>query len=146
MARDSGRPAWDFPPHAILSPYGAPGSFISWTVRAGINRRVADRPPIRLADPGSAWITVTPPAIASGIWGFLRPEAVLGPDLRGDRIGRFVAVVFGKGPGGRVHPEVTMSIDDAWGHELAGAVDDHRIRWSGDAGSNGDDPPVLEQD
>ncbi len=31
--------------------------------------RIALRPPIRLAEPGSAWMVVIPPAIASGICG-----------------------------------------------------------------------------
>ena len=37
--------------------------------QAGTRRSVAERPPMRFADPGSAWITVTPPAMASGICG-----------------------------------------------------------------------------
>src|SRR5687767_15047055 len=42
-----------FSPHAILSPYFAPGNFIPWTVREGTSLMTALRPPIRLADPGS---------------------------------------------------------------------------------------------
>src|ERR1041385_8962599 len=58
-----------FSPQAILRPQGAPGNFISGTARAGINRSVTDRPPIRLAEPGRTWIPVPPPATASGICG-----------------------------------------------------------------------------
>src|SRR2546426_12325570 len=42
---------------------------MSWTERAGMSFRIALRPPMRLAEPGSAWIVVTPPAMASGICG-----------------------------------------------------------------------------
>ncbi len=38
-------------------------------MRAGTSFNTALRPPIRFPDPGSAWIVVTPPAIASGICG-----------------------------------------------------------------------------
>src|SRR5216684_3897048 len=31
--------------------------------------KIALRPPIRFAEPGSAWMTVIPPAMARGIWG-----------------------------------------------------------------------------
>ena len=58
-----------FSPHAIFIPYGAPGYFMSCTVRPGTSRSVAERPPIRFAEPGRTWSTVTPPAIASGICG-----------------------------------------------------------------------------
>src|SRR5438034_4930067 len=58
-----------FSPHAIFRPYRAPGNFISCTVRAGMSLRIALRPPIRFAEPGSAWIVVIPPAMASGICG-----------------------------------------------------------------------------
>src|SRR5581483_7873397 len=55
-----------FSPHAIFIPYLAPGNFISCTVRAGTTLRIALRPPIRLAEPGSTWIVVTPPAMLRG--------------------------------------------------------------------------------
>ncbi len=42
---------------------------MSCTVRAGTSRTIADLPPIRFAEPGRTCITVTPPAMASGIWG-----------------------------------------------------------------------------
>src|SRR6266513_1377258 len=58
-----------FSPQAIFRPYRAPGNFIACTVRAGTSFRMALRPPIRLADPGSAWMVVIPPAIARGICG-----------------------------------------------------------------------------
>src|SRR5213593_5074779 len=58
-----------FSPQAIFRPERAPGNFISCTVRAGMSLRIALRPPIKFAEPGSAWIVVIPPAIASGICG-----------------------------------------------------------------------------
>src|SRR5258708_34478894 len=58
-----------FSPHAIFSPYGALGNFMLCTVRDGTSFSTAERPPIRFAEPGSAWIVVTPPAMASGICG-----------------------------------------------------------------------------
>src|SRR5210317_309067 len=53
-----------FSPQAIFRPCGAPGNFISMTLRPGRFLRVTPRPPIRLADPGSTCIAVTPPASA----------------------------------------------------------------------------------
>src|SRR5215211_2439101 len=55
-----------FSPQAIFSPYFAPGNFISCTVRAGTTLRTTERPPKRLAEPGSTWRVVTPPARLSG--------------------------------------------------------------------------------
>src|SRR5262245_4057480 len=53
-----------FSPQAIFSPYGAPGNFIACTVRAGTFFSVTLRPPMRLAEPGSIWSGVMPPASA----------------------------------------------------------------------------------
>ena len=39
---------------------------MSWTVRAGTTLSTVLRPPIRLADPGSTWMVVTPPARLRG--------------------------------------------------------------------------------
>src|SRR5690606_14132948 len=47
------------------SPYGAPGNFMSCTVRPGTFFTVTPRPPNRFADPGRICIVVTPPASAS---------------------------------------------------------------------------------
>src|SRR4029078_9831430 len=55
-----------FSPHAILSPYLAPGNFIACTVRAGTTLSTTLRPPIRFADPGSTCSVVTPPARLRG--------------------------------------------------------------------------------
>src|SRR6476661_1951415 len=55
-----------FSPHAIFSPYLAPGNFIPCTVREGTTFNTTLRPPMRLADPGSTWIVVTPPARLRG--------------------------------------------------------------------------------
>src|SRR5919199_5133569 len=55
-----------FSPHAILSPYFAPGNFIPCTVRDGTTLSTTLRPPIRFAEPGSTWIVVTPPASVRG--------------------------------------------------------------------------------
>src|SRR6478609_2339510 len=55
-----------FSPHAILRPYLAPGNFIPCTVRDGTTLSTTLRPPIRLAEPGSTWIVVTPPARVRG--------------------------------------------------------------------------------
>src|SRR6478609_8713690 len=55
-----------FSPHAIFNPYFAPGNFIPCTVRAGTTLRIALRPPMRFAEPGSTWIVVTPPARMRG--------------------------------------------------------------------------------
>src|SRR3954464_12897336 len=55
-----------FSPHAIFSPYFAPGNFIPCTDRDGTTLRIALRPPIRLAEPGSTWSVVTPPARLRG--------------------------------------------------------------------------------
>src|SRR5690349_16991884 len=55
-----------FSPQAILSPYLAPGNFIPCTVRDGTTFRIALRPPIRLAEPGSTCSVVTPPARLRG--------------------------------------------------------------------------------
>src|SRR5215213_9127031 len=53
-----------FSPHAILSPYGAPGNFIPCTVRLGTFLTVTLRPPNRLAEPGRICMLVTPPSSA----------------------------------------------------------------------------------
>src|SRR4051812_41795358 len=58
-----------FSPHAILSPYLAPGNFIPCTVRDGTTLSTTLRPPIRLAEPGSTCSVVTPPARLRGNWG-----------------------------------------------------------------------------
>src|ERR671938_234481 len=50
-----------FSPHAILSPYLAPGNFIPCTVRAGTTLSTTLRPPMRFAEPGSTWSVVIPP-------------------------------------------------------------------------------------
>src|SRR5882672_7638305 len=55
-----------FSPHAILSPYFAPGNFIACTVRPGTTFRTALRPPMRFAEPGSTCSVVTPPARLRG--------------------------------------------------------------------------------
>src|SRR5688500_5555870 len=55
-----------FSPQAIFNPYFAPGNFIPCTVRDGTTLSVTPRPPNRLADPGSTWIVVTPPARLRG--------------------------------------------------------------------------------
>src|SRR6478672_13246174 len=55
-----------FSPHAILSPYLAPGNFIPCTVRDGTTLSTTLRPPMRFADPGSTWSVVTPPASERG--------------------------------------------------------------------------------
>ena len=44
-----------------MSPYGAPGNFIPWTVRAGTFFKVTERPPNRFAEPGRICSAVTPP-------------------------------------------------------------------------------------
>src|SRR5688572_16449339 len=69
MRVDTPRFAWErlgFSPQAILSPYLAPGNFIDCTVRPGTTFRTTLRPPMRLADPGSTWSVVTPPASTRG--------------------------------------------------------------------------------
>src|SRR5919108_2376019 len=55
-----------FSPHAILSPYFAPGNFIPCTVRAGTILSTTERPPIKLAEPGRICAVVIPPAKARG--------------------------------------------------------------------------------
>src|SRR5438876_976059 len=55
---------------------------MSWTERAGISFRIALRPPMRLAEPGSAWIVVTPPAMASGICGSTPGDSDAGDSSR----------------------------------------------------------------
>src|ERR1700730_14202796 len=55
-----------FSPHAILSPYLAPGNFIACTVRAGTTLSTTLRPPMRLAEPGNTCRVVTPPARLRG--------------------------------------------------------------------------------
>src|SRR5207253_4375849 len=55
-----------FSPHAIFRPYFAPGNFIPCTLRDGTTLSTTLRPPMRLADPGSTWIVVTPPASVRG--------------------------------------------------------------------------------
>src|SRR4051812_33529167 len=55
-----------FSPHAILSPYLAPGNFIPCTVRDGTILSTTLRPPIRFAEPGNTWMVVTPPARLRG--------------------------------------------------------------------------------
>src|SRR6476661_10215140 len=51
-----------FSPHAILSPYFAPGNFIDCTVRPGTTFSTTLRPPMRFAEPGRTCSVVTPPA------------------------------------------------------------------------------------
>src|SRR5882672_3750758 len=58
-----------FSPHAIFSPYFAPGNFIPCTVREGTTLSTTLRPPIKLPDPGSTCIVVKPPARALGSCG-----------------------------------------------------------------------------
>src|SRR6266550_4524532 len=72
--RVDGPPRWPytrfgFSPHAILSPYFAPGNFIACTVRPGTTFNTTLRPPIRFAEPGSTCSVVTPPARLRGNWG-----------------------------------------------------------------------------
>src|SRR5688572_4330819 len=58
-----------FSPHAIFSPCGAPGNFMPCTEREGTFLMVTPRPPNRLAEPGSTWSAVMPPASASAKFG-----------------------------------------------------------------------------
>src|SRR5690242_13998033 len=62
-----------FSPHAIFRPYGAPGNFIPWAVRAGTFFTTTERPPNKFADPGRICMVVTPPLISArlkpGSWG-----------------------------------------------------------------------------
>src|SRR6202163_547609 len=55
-----------FSPHAIWSPWRARETFIPCTVREGTTLRIALRPPMRFAEPGSTCSVVTPPASARG--------------------------------------------------------------------------------
>src|SRR5689334_7613509 len=55
-----------FSPHAILSPYLAPGNFIPCTVADGTFFSTTLRPPIRFAEPGRICMVVTPAASARG--------------------------------------------------------------------------------
>src|SRR6476659_5900663 len=55
-----------FSPHAILSPYFAPGNFIPCTVRLGTTLSTTLLPPMRFAEPGSTCSVVTPPARLRG--------------------------------------------------------------------------------
>src|SRR5512147_2902560 len=55
-----------FSPHAILSPYFAPGNFIPWTVTDGTILSTTLRPPMRFAEPGRICAVVTPLASARG--------------------------------------------------------------------------------
>ena len=58
--------------------------------------------------------------------GILRPERVLGPQPRGDRVGQLVAVVVPLGVRHRVDAHVRVRVDNPGRDELAVAVDDRR--------------------
>ncbi len=53
-----------FSPHAIFSPYGAPGNFIPCVVAALTFFTTTERPPMRFAEPGNSCSVVMPPASA----------------------------------------------------------------------------------
>ena len=53
-----------FSPQAIFMVLGASGKRISSAESRGTRRSVTPWPPTRLAEPGSTWIVVTPPARA----------------------------------------------------------------------------------
>ena len=55
-----------FSPQAIFSPYFAPGNFIPCAERDGTTLSTAERPPMRLAEPGSTCSVVTPPMRSRG--------------------------------------------------------------------------------
>src|SRR3546814_3670605 len=59
-----------------------------------------------------------------GEHGILRPEGVLGPDMRGIRIDILIAVGMALDAGCSEDAEVRMRVDDAGCNPFAGAVDD----------------------
>ena len=79
--------------------------------------------------------------------GILRPDAVFGPDVGGDRPGRLVAVAVGLHAGRGIVAEVAVDVDHAGGHVFAGAVDrgDGRPPAAPTVWSDRDDLAVGEQ-
>ena len=82
--------------------------------------------------------------IARKLW-ILRPNRMLGPDLRSRRAGRFVAIAQRVSAGRRVHSEVRVIVDQAGSDVLAGAVDDQRIGGRVNARPNRRDFSILQQ-
>ncbi|MCY1172326.1 hypothetical protein D9M73_124590 [compost metagenome] len=75
----------------------------------------------------------------------LRPHAMFGPDIGGDRPGRFIAVGIGLHAGRGVIAQMAVNIDDAGGERLAGAIDDGRARRGRDALAQLHDLAIGEQ-
>ncbi len=60
------------------------------------------------------------------LW-ILRPNRMLGPDVRRHRVGRLVAIREGVAARRRVDSQMRMHVDQSGCNELAGAVDDDRV-------------------
>ena len=101
---------------------------------------------MRLAEPGSTWSVVTPPARFAGKLRILRPHRMLGPDIWRDRIGCFVAVAQRVYARRRINAEVRVDVDDAGRDVFAGSVDYDSVARRIDRLSDGGDLSVLEQD
>src|SRR3546814_10213956 len=74
-----------------------------------------------------------------GEHGILRPEGVLGPDMRGIRIDILIAVGMALDAGCSEDAEVRMRVDDAGCNPFAGAVDDAHAGRELDVRADSDD-------
>src|SRR5256885_1209966 len=70
---------------------------------------MALRPPIRFAEPGSAWIVVIPPAMAGGILGALGAARLRGLGCLGRGLRRLAAPRGGAAPGERREDDIRSS-------------------------------------
>ena len=75
-----------------LQPIGAPGNFISCTVRRGMSRSVATGRRSGWPSREATCMTVTPPAMASGICGSCGQNECSAHTCGGVRVGGLVAV------------------------------------------------------
>jgi len=70
-----------------------------------------------------------------GKTGILRPDAMLGPDFRGHRRRRFIAIAVRIDAGRRIVAEMAVHVDDTRRHIFAGAVDNRGAGWNGGIGT-----------
>src|SRR6185369_14577391 len=120
---------------------------MSCAVRPGTFFNTTERPPNRLAEPGSTCRVVTPPFISAREKPGSCGQTLCSAQTSG-RTGEVASLPSERAYAGRrIVAEMAVNVDDTGGHELAGAIDLHRSRRRSEFGpADLLDHPVTEHD
>jgi len=100
---------------------------------------------MRFAEPGKICMVVTPPFERSLEARILRPDGMLGPNVRRDRSRRLVAVIESLDRGAGVYAQVRVDIDEAGRYPFALRFDDARVGGRGKSFADRLDAAVGDQ-